>query len=95
MPEVGTADLDRMIAAFEASGGKAIVRATHGGKRGNPVLLPRALFGKIKKLDGDTGARQVVETSPLDIVDVEIGAAASIDVDTPEAMREAGGVLVA
>jgi molybdenum cofactor cytidylyltransferase len=93
MPGVTGADLDRMIAAFEASGGRAIVRATHGGKRGNPVLLPRTLFAAVEALSGDTGARHIVESGEAEVVDVEIGAAAFLDVDTPEAMRAAGGVL--
>lgn len=95
MPEVASADLDRMVAAFGKAGGKAIVRATHNGKRGNPVLLPQALFAEVASLQGDTGARQLVESSPLDVIDVEIGAAASVDVDTPEALARAGGKLVA
>jgi molybdenum cofactor cytidylyltransferase len=93
MPGVKTADLDRLIDAFIAAGGKAIVRATHNGKRGNPVILPRALFAEVERLEGDTGARQIVESAPLDVIDVELGEAASLDVDTPDALRAAGGVL--
>ena len=93
MPGVTAAGLDRLIAAFAKSGGAAIVRATHGGKRGNPVILPRALFHEILKLEGDTGARHIVESQSNPVVDVEIGAGASVDVDTPEAMLLAGGVL--
>ena len=57
-------------------------------------MLPRALFPEIRKLTGDIGARHVVESGLVDIVNVEIGAVASIDIDTPEAMLRAGGVLV-
>jgi len=92
MPGITTADLDRLIEAFTASGGRMIVRATHNGKRGNPVILPRALFAEVEKLEGDTGARQIVE-SAVDVADIELGAAASLDVDTPEALIAAGGVL--
>jgi molybdenum cofactor cytidylyltransferase len=35
----------------------------------------------------------LVESEGLAVIDVEIGAAASVDVDTPEALRTAGGVL--
>ena len=63
------------------------------GKRGNPVILPRALFPEVAKLEGDTGARHIVESGANAVVDIEIGPGASIDVDTPEAMRLAGGVL--
>ena len=93
MPDIAAADLDRLIAAFVASGGTAIVRATHDGRRGNPVILPRAEFAAVAKLEGDTGARHLVEAGERPVVDVEIGAAAALDVDTPEALRLAGGVL--
>jgi len=93
MPGVTGTDLDRLIAAFRAAGAVSVVRATHKGKRGNPVLLPRALFPAVTTLEGDTGARHLVEAEGLAVVDVEIGEGASIDVDTPDAMRLAGGVL--
>ncbi|RUV61342.1 4-diphosphocytidyl-2C-methyl-D-erythritol kinase [Mesorhizobium sp. M5C.F.Ca.IN.020.29.1.1] len=93
MPGVSSADLDRLIDAFRKSEGQSVVRASHEGKRGNPVLLPRSLFAAIAHLEGDTGARHLVEAEGLDVVDVEIGKAASIDVDTREALEGAGGVL--
>ncbi len=93
MPGVATGDLDRLADAFRAAGGSVVVRAAHEGKRGNPVLLPRALFPAVAHLEGDTGARHLVETSGLEIIDVEIGAGAAVDVDTPKALAEAGGVL--
>ena len=93
MPDVSSEDLDRLINAFIASGSNSIVRATHNGKRGNPVLLPRSMFEAVATLEGDTGARHLVELEGLAVIDVEIGAAASVDVDTPEALRTAGGVL--
>jgi molybdenum cofactor cytidylyltransferase len=37
------------------------------------------------------GARHLIETSGLAVTDVEIGDAAQIDVDTPEAIIAAGG----
>jgi molybdenum cofactor cytidylyltransferase len=93
MPHVESADLDRLITAFEAAGGAQIVRAVHAGKRGNPVILPRSLFAQVALLDGDVGARQIVESAGIGVIDVEIGAAASVDVDTADAMAQAGGIL--
>jgi molybdenum cofactor cytidylyltransferase len=93
MPEVSSADLDRLITAFIAAGANSIVRATHNGKRGNPVVLPRSVFEAVAALEGDTGARHLVESEGLAVIDVEIGAAASVDVDTREALHTAGGVL--
>lgn len=93
MPGVAAEDLDRMIDAFRAAGGRPVVRATHDGRRGNPVLLPRSLFPAVAGLQGDTGARHIVEAEGADAIDVEIGAGAAIDVDTRDAMENAGGVL--
>lgn len=93
MPGVTTQDIDRLIAAFQKAGGASVVRAVHAGKRGNPVILPRTLFPQVMALEGDTGARGVVESGLAEVIDVEIGAAASLDVDTPDAMRIAGGTL--
>jgi molybdenum cofactor cytidylyltransferase len=93
MPGVSAEDLDHLIGAFEKSGGVAIVRAVHDGKRGNPVILPRSLFHAVSLLEGDTGARHLVEGEGSSVVDVEIGEGAGVDVDTPDAMEGAGGVL--
>jgi molybdenum cofactor cytidylyltransferase len=93
MPEIESRDLDRLIQAFTSSGAAAIVRATHDGKRGNPVILPRSVFDYVATIEGDTGARHIVEARIADVLDVEIGRSASIDVDTPDAMAMAGGVL--
>jgi molybdenum cofactor cytidylyltransferase len=93
MPGVSADDLDRLITAFRKAGGHSIVRATHDGKRGNPVLLPRALFGTVAQLEGDTGARHLIEAGLMPVVDVEIGEGAAIDVDTRDALESAGGVL--
>jgi molybdenum cofactor cytidylyltransferase len=92
MPGVATADFDRLIKAFSAASAGSIVRATHGGKRGNPVILPHPVFPAVETLEGDVGARHLVESGGTAVVDVEIGEAASLDVDTPDALELAGGV---
>ena len=92
MPGLTTADLDRLIETFVSAGGASVVRACDGAMRGNPVILPRALAPDLMKLEGDAGARGLIEASGYPIIDVDIGAAARLDVDTPEAVRAAGGV---
>lgn len=93
MPGVTGDDLKALIAAFRKANGQAIVRAVSGGKRGNPVILPRSVFSAVMRLEGDVGARHIIETSGLAVIDVDIGEAAHLDVDTPEAVVAAGGVL--
>ena len=93
MPGVSVADLHALVSAFRSSSGRSIVRAVADGKRGNPVILPRPTFEAVKSLEGDIGARPIIETAGLPIVDVEIGVGARLDVDTPEAVIAAGGIL--
>lgn len=93
MPGITGHDLKVLIAAFQKANGQAIVRAVSRGKRGNPVILPRAVYDAVMRLEGDVGARHIIETSGLAVIDVDIGDAAHLDVDTPEAVLAAGGIL--
>ncbi|WP_025591254.1 NTP transferase domain-containing protein [Agrobacterium tumefaciens] len=93
MPGVKSGNLDALIAAFRGASGRAIVRAVSRGKRGNPVILPRSLGDEVMRIEGDVGARHIIETSGLSVIDVDIGDAAHLDVDTPEAVLTAGGIL--
>jgi molybdenum cofactor cytidylyltransferase len=93
MPGVTADDLSLLVDRFRAEQGDAIVRAVSGGKRGNPVILPKALFSAIARLEGDVGARHIIEKSGLPVTDVEIGPAAHLDVDTLEAIEAAGGII--
>jgi molybdenum cofactor cytidylyltransferase len=93
MPGVTSDDLKALIAAFRKANGQAIVRAVSRGKRGNPVILPRTVFDAVMRLEGDVGARHIIETAGLPVVDLDIGDAAHLDVDTPEAVLAAGGIL--
>ncbi len=94
MPALTAPDLDLLISTFQADGGKSIIRAVGKGTPGNPVVFPKALFGKLKGLTGDTGARALIRALDLPVVDVEIGEGALIDVDTPDAIKAAGGIVV-
>ncbi|TDR34159.1 molybdenum cofactor cytidylyltransferase [Aquamicrobium defluvii] len=93
MPDVTAGDLTTLISAFRTAGGHAVVRAASQGKRGNPVILPQSLHEEVTLLEGDVGARQIIESCGLAVIEVEIGDGAVLDVDTPEAVIAAGGVL--
>ncbi|AGB73126.1 MULTISPECIES: nucleotidyltransferase family protein [Rhizobium] len=93
MPGILTEHIDCIVQAFQKSGGEAIVRASFGDTPGHPVLFPRLLYGHLMRLEGDVGAREVIGDSELPIVMIDIGRAALLDVDTPTAIIENGGVL--
>lgn len=92
-PFLDAAILDRLISAFRPGEPGAIVVATAQGKRGNPVLLSSAFAADIAKLTGDVGAKHIVDANGHLVEEVEIGDAAAIDVDTPEALAAAGGAF--
>jgi molybdenum cofactor cytidylyltransferase len=93
MPAVTSGDIASLTRAFVEAGGTSIVRAVSNGKRGNPVILPKTVFAAAARLEGDIGARPIIEKSGLPVIDVEIGPAAHLDTDTPDAILAAGGVL--
>jgi len=93
MPGVTTEHVNMLIAAFREAGGGVVVRSVSDGKRGNPIILPRIAYDAVLRLEGDVGARALIENSGLSVIDVDIGPAAHLDVDTPEAVTAAGGVL--
>ncbi len=94
MPGITPAIIDRLIDTFATKSAPAIVLPTVAGKRGNPVLWARAFFPELMTVTGDTGARHIIARHEEALERVEIGAAAAVDVDTPEALAEAGGILV-
>ncbi|WP_281857863.1 nucleotidyltransferase family protein [Litoreibacter halocynthiae] len=85
LPDITTADLDKVIKAAKAHPLATILRGADGnGKAGHPVLIRNALFEDLKQLEGDTGAQPVLRQHKTDTVLVPIGTAALRDLDTPE-----------
>ncbi|TBY85373.1 nucleotidyltransferase family protein [Rhizobium leguminosarum bv. viciae] len=93
MPGLLSSHLNQLIATFQLSGQDCIVRAACQGGPGNPVILPTSLNQQILQLKGDIGARQIIENASLPVFQVEIGEAALLDLDTPEAVKGAGGII--
>ncbi|NZD49434.1 nucleotidyltransferase family protein [Rhizobium leguminosarum] len=93
MPGISTTHLNALISAFRNAGGEAVVRAVSQGKPGNPVILPRSLRQAVLRLEGDVGARDIVKASGLPGLDVDLGEAALLDVDTPDEVLAAGGAM--
>ena len=88
MPGIGAAHIEKLVSAVEQAPPGAIIVATHKGKRGNPVVWPRAYFEALKHITGDTGARHLVGENSEKVIEVELGEAASIDLDTPAAYAD-------
>ena len=91
MPLVHAGHLDAIIAA--ATDEVQIVVPTFEHKRGNPVLLHRALFAEVLALRGDIGARSGDQRHADRVHQLAIDdPAILVDVDTPVALAELAAV---
>jgi len=79
----------QLIETYRTSG-KRIVACQYEGVRGVPTLFDRALFIELLVLEGDRGARAVLETYPRHVATVEIPSSSARDIDTP---TDAKGLL--
>ncbi|MCK4767495.1 MAG: nucleotidyltransferase family protein [Desulfobacula sp.] len=81
-PLVTAAIINRLIHAFETSTAPIIIPYCNG-KRGNPVIIARPLFHRLKSLSADTGARALFDEFKKSILKVSIpDKAILVDVDT-------------
>jgi molybdenum cofactor cytidylyltransferase len=86
MPRITAAHIDALVAAF-ASEGAGIVVPTYLGQRGNPVLWSAKYFDEILQLEGDTGARRLLQQHAGEVREIDlITDAIFMDVDTPEVL---------
>ncbi len=82
MPDLSTADLRRVIAAFDPA---CILRgASAGGRPGHPVLFPAGWFDRLATLAGDEGGRGLLKDAPVTLIRLP-GDHALTDLDTPQA----------
>lgn len=90
MPEVSAALIDALIGGFEARPGARAAAPLRADGLGNPALLARAMFGEAMALEGDRGARALIETAGADRVEIEWpGREAALDIDDLAAWRRA------
>ncbi len=93
MPRVSLATLDSLIGAFAATqpAPDAVV-PVHAERQGNPVLLGRALFSEVARLEGDAGARKLLAEYGRTILPCPVDdPGIELDIDTRDALRDLGG----
>jgi molybdenum cofactor cytidylyltransferase len=84
MPRVAARHIDRLIQAFDPAADAAICVTYNRGKRGNPVLWGRQFFTEMQALEGDVGARALLQryadlVQPVDMDEPGL----LLDVDEP------------
>ncbi|WP_085906558.1 NTP transferase domain-containing protein [Kiloniella majae] len=87
MPSIHSAQLNKLISAYDPENGAAICVPTFEGKRGNPVLWSRNFIPEMLNLKGDSGARHLLGNYPGDLQEVVMDNTSVLsDIDTPEAL---------
>ncbi|EEA95255.1 NTP transferase domain-containing protein [Pseudovibrio sp. JE062] len=93
MPFISTEDINTLLKSRSVTQDQLIGVSTTRGKRGNPVLWDRAFFEDLLCLRGDIGGKPIIQQNPSVVYTVEVGEAARRDLDDPEALHSAGGIL--
>jgi Uncharacterized MobA-related protein len=89
MPCVSAPLINRLIEVFgESERAPLAIVPVRGGFRGNPVLIGRDLFEAIERLEGDRGARALLDAAGSDVLECLVDdEAIEIDIDTKEALH--------
>ena len=84
------ADSVEALAALWAQHPAKIAAMAHGGVRGNPCLFPARFYPELLALNGDRGGSAVIRNHEADLILLETDALELTDIDTPEALKQAG-----
>jgi molybdenum cofactor cytidylyltransferase len=86
MPFVKSSTLCSVVEALRS--GAEIAAPVYRGRRGHPVGFSKRWFAELSNLQGDVGARRLIENHPLSITFVEVDdPGIHRDVDTPDDVR--------
>jgi molybdenum cofactor cytidylyltransferase len=74
------------------AGGAAAVAPCYRDGRGHPVLFGRVTFDALAKIEGDRGARALLDALGDAVAFLPVDGARPVDVDTPDALRAIAAV---
>lgn len=88
MPLVNMKTIERLIATFSPQEGAAMVYPLYQGERGNPVLIGRRFFEELGQLEGDQGARILLDRYPHLVKGVSVDdPGILLDIDDQETLQ--------
>ena len=83
-PLLDADDYRALVAAFARNGDKSVLVPTHGGRRGNPIVLAAAHRGEILARGRNLGCKRFIARNPDLVATVEFDTDAFVrDIDTP------------
>ncbi len=88
-PYLEAGDYRALIEAFAREGEKSVVVPTHGGRRGNPIVLAAAHRDEILARGANLGCKRLIANNPDLVATVEFETDGFVrDIDTPADYRE-------
>jgi molybdenum cofactor cytidylyltransferase len=94
-PLVGPEVVARLVESWRDGAGP-VVTAAYDGRPGNPKLFDRGVLPRLRRLRGDTGARDLLAAHPEWVTAVEVGTLGSdADVDDEAALARVEALLQA
>lgn len=95
LPELPSEVIERVLEAHRADPSpRAICLPTHAGRDGHPVLFGADHYAALAVLEGDRGARAIVEANAEQVRRVPVDSDRILrDVDTPEALARARNAI--
>ena len=81
-------ELERAIGRWQSSR-RAVIARRVGTGAGTPLILPRRLYARARKIGGDLGLRDLVNALPRDELRLIELPSAALDVDTREDLERA------
>lgn len=89
MPWIGPRHVRALVEGFDPVQGREICVPVARGRHGNPVLWSSRFFPEIGLLEGDVGAKRLMEPHADSVHEVPLDDAVLRDVDTPDALASA------
>jgi molybdenum cofactor cytidylyltransferase len=87
-PLIAAAVIRRIVARWrETSDATCAITTAYADGRGHPTLFGSAVFPALRTLEGDRGARELLDLLGDAVAVVEVDGLCPADVDTPEALR--------
>ena len=85
-PMISSAVFDGLINMFRSSG-KSIVACRYAGETGVPVLFAKRFFPELSSLEGDSGAKKIVQSHHDQAAFIEFPDG-DVDLDTPDDYKD-------
>lgn len=85
-PLITSSYIEKILEIFHPGEQQIIVSKSSSGWRGVPVLFDKIYFEKLQKLDGEKGAKILIQQYKNSIIEIECGEMLQ-DLDTPESYQ--------